>query len=165
MILGNGRIGKTQICRRLRGEPFDPEEESTHGIRISAATLPARAPGESATTLKIWDFGGQDIYLGTHTLFLKSRAIFPVVWTRSSEKREEYEHGGLIFRNYPLGYWVQYVEQMAGTRSPLLLVQNQCDQPADEALHAPVREAELGRFRLSQAADPLQRQDRAAARA
>ena len=27
MILGNGRIGKTQICRRLRGEPFDPEEE------------------------------------------------------------------------------------------------------------------------------------------
>ena len=23
MVLGNGRVGKTQICRRLRGEDYD----------------------------------------------------------------------------------------------------------------------------------------------
>jgi Leucine-rich repeat (LRR) protein len=32
MMLGNGRVGKTQICRRLRGESFDEAVPSTHGI-------------------------------------------------------------------------------------------------------------------------------------
>ena len=39
MILGNGRVGKTQICRRLRGERFDEALPSTHGIQLSSAPL------------------------------------------------------------------------------------------------------------------------------
>ena len=47
---------------------LDETVPSTHGIEISAAPL-ARAPGESPlATLRIWDFGGQDIYHGTHAL-------------------------------------------------------------------------------------------------
>jgi internalin A len=75
MILGNGRVGKTQICRRLRGESFDEAVPSTHGIQVSS--VPVAPPVfDLPVTLKIWDFGGQDIYHGTHALFLKSRAVF-----------------------------------------------------------------------------------------
>ena len=34
ILLGNGRVGKTQLCRRLRNEPFDSSIESTHGVQI-----------------------------------------------------------------------------------------------------------------------------------
>ena len=39
IVLGNGRVGKTQICRRLRGEDYDKTEKSTHGILVTSATL------------------------------------------------------------------------------------------------------------------------------
>jgi internalin A len=80
MILGNGLVGKTQICRRLRGESFDEAVPSTHGIQVSSLPL-APQVFDAPLTLKIWDFGGQDIYHGTHALFLNSRAVFPLVWT------------------------------------------------------------------------------------
>ena len=105
MFLGNGRVGKTQICRRLRGEAYDEREPSTHGVRVSSARLslstrqesaptpsmlatwlkwpkPSQAPESpnETATLKIWDFGGQDIYHGTHALFLKTRAAFLLAW-------------------------------------------------------------------------------------
>ncbi|MEO1609771.1 MAG: COR domain-containing protein [Pseudomonadota bacterium] len=151
MILGNGRIGKTQICRRLRGEEFDETVDSTHGIFISEATLPQQnADGDTngnrtPTRLRLWDFGGQDIYLGTHALFLKSRALFPIVWTPASEKRSEHTHNDLTFRNYPLDYWVQYVGHMADRASPLILIQNQVDEPGPPG-RPPVSKALLDRF-------------------
>jgi internalin A len=128
MILGNGRVGKTQICRRLRGEGFDEAVPSTHGIQVSSVPLESDAP----VTLKIWDFGGQDIYHGTHALFLKSRAIFPLVWTPRSEEEQFHTHGGFTFRNQPLAYWLAYVGTFGGAQSPVFVVQSQCDRPEDE---------------------------------
>jgi internalin A len=92
MILGNGRVGKTQICRRLRGENFDEAVPSTHGIQVSSLGLAPQA-SDAPVTLKIWDFGGQDIYHGTHALFLKSRAVFPLVWTPKLEAEQFHTHG------------------------------------------------------------------------
>jgi hypothetical protein len=55
MILGNGRVGKTQICRRLRGENYDDTVESTHGILVTSAPLPARGDhGATAANLGFW---------------------------------------------------------------------------------------------------------------
>jgi internalin A len=131
MILGNGRVGKTQICRRLRGENFDVAVPSTHGIQISSVPLTPQVL-DAPVTLKIWDFGGQDIYHGTHVLFLKSRAVFPVVWTPRSETEQLHTHGGFTFRNQPLGYWLAYVRTFGGPNSPVLVIQSQCDRPEDE---------------------------------
>ncbi len=39
MLLGNGRVGKTQICRRLQGQDYDETVPSTHGVKIDAAQL------------------------------------------------------------------------------------------------------------------------------
>ena len=131
MILGNGRVGKTQICRRLRGESFDEAVSSTHGIKVSSVPL-ALQISDAPVTLKIWDFGGQDIYHGTHALFLKSRAVFPLVWTPKSEAEPFHTHGGFTFRNQPLAYWLAYVRTFGGARSPVLVIQSQCDRPEDE---------------------------------
>ena len=132
MLLGNGRVGKTQMRRRLKGEAFNPKEPATHGVEIISVDLPPAAdasPGSESTPLKIWDFGGQDIYLGTHALFLKTRAVFPILWTEKSEENETYELEEQQFRNYPLMEWVHFVLRLAGPNSPLLLVQAQCETP------------------------------------
>ena len=143
LVLGNGRIGKTQICRRLRGEVFEPNAMSTHGILVTSAMLPK--PGDDAH-LHLWDFGGQDLYHGTHALFMRTRSIFVLVWTTQSEDTREYEYGGMTFRNHPLAYWLEYVRHLAGTNSPVLIVQNQCERAADESLGPPVEDAALGAF-------------------
>jgi internalin A len=144
MILGNGRVGKTQICRRLRGQPYDCAQPSTHGIEVSSAPL-ALSPTETII-LKIWDFGGQDIYHGTHALFLRTRALFPVVWTPESDAVKEHEHGGFTFRNQPLGYWLAYVQTFGGPNSPVLVIQSQCDEPEQERLSPPVSHEALDIF-------------------
>jgi len=138
MILGNGRVGKTQLCRRLRGEPYDEAVPSTHGIRIGSAPLARARGGAPLATLRIWDFGGQDIYHGTHALFLKSRAIFPVLWTPASEAQQFHDHAGFTFRNQPLGYWLAYVRAMGSPQSPVLVIQSQCDRPEDERVAPPM---------------------------
>lgn len=144
IVIGNGRIGKTQICRRLMGQDFDETVPSTHGITVSNAALkmPDDAPDAS---LNLWDFGGQDLYHGTHSLFMKSRAVFVVVWTPRSEKTEDYIHGEMRFRNQRLPYWLQYVRNLAGPSCPVLLVQNQCDTASDEESDAP---ADLREFQF-----------------
>jgi internalin A len=37
--------------------------------------------------LNLWDFGGQEIYHGTHTLFLQGQAVFLVLWTPELESQ------------------------------------------------------------------------------
>ncbi|MCB1098929.1 MAG: leucine-rich repeat domain-containing protein, partial [Verrucomicrobiae bacterium] len=125
ILLGNGRIGKTQIARRLRQLNYDPSEPSTHGIQVNSHRFQLRA-GITAT-LNLWDFGGQDIYHGTHALFLKTRAIFVIVWTPDSETGHSQDPDGTQYPNEPLSYWIDYVEKLGGENSPVILVQNQCD--------------------------------------
>ena len=149
LVLGNGRIGKTQICRRLRGEAYDEHVDSTHGISVTSTWLPIGAgPGrdESQALLHLWDFGGQDLYHGTHGLFLRTRSIFVIVWTTSSENEGTHEHGGVRFRNHRLPYWAETVRHLSGTDQPLILVQNQCDRAEDEALRPPIDDGILLSF-------------------
>jgi len=141
LVLGNGRVGKTQLCRRLRGEAYDEAVPSTHGVLVTGAPQPKRNDGKEGR-LNIWDFGGQDIYHGTHALFTRTAAIFLLAWTPALEDTKEYTHDGMIFRNHPLAYWVDYVRHLGGRNSPVLVVQTRCDGPADAAA-CPVPEAEL----------------------
>ncbi len=143
MLLGNGRVGKTQICRRLQSQEYDKTVPSTHGVKIGAAPL---AMPSNPATLRIWDFGGQDIYHGTHALFLKSRAIFMLVWTPELEALHDHDYGGFTFRNQPLGYWLDYVREFGGEDSPVIVVQTQCDLPEHERLRPPVADEALDAF-------------------
>jgi internalin A len=142
LVLGNGRSGKTQLTRRLANQPFQPHWDSTHAIRVASATLPAPVGG-AAVRLSIWDFGGQDIYHGTHALFVRTRAVFVVVWATDTNVAGDYEHQGISFRNHPLLYWVEYVRHLAQAESPVVIVQTKCDRDADKEPRAPVPDEAL----------------------
>lgn len=141
-VLGNGRVGKTQICRRLKGEEFDESISSTHGISLGQTRLiegdTEADPSEQAVDLRFWDFGGQDVYLGTHALFLDDRAVYVIAWTPSHENTDECEENGVPMRNRPLRYWLEYVRSLAGPNAPVIVVQTQCDRERDVSSAPPI---------------------------
>lgn len=139
LILGNGQVGKTQVRGALFGREFDGSIPSTHGIQIETNETPG------GQRLTIWDFGGQDLYHGTHGLFLKSGAVFVVCWTPHLETGVEMDPSGLEFPNRPLAYWLNWIKATAGTDVAVICVQTWADEEGIEA-------------ELSEAADVLLRQ-------
>lgn len=136
MFLGNGGVGKTQLCRRLRDLPFDPSVPTTHGIRLGQMTVTLENFPEPVR-LNLWDFGGQDIYHGSHAFFLHGQAIFLILWTPELEHQTTYQEGSLSFRHRPLSYWLDYLRTFAGTDASVLIVQSQCDTRDKRILHPP----------------------------
>ena len=146
ILLGNGRVGKTQLCRRLRGQPFDESVTSSHGVQIWREELRIRTGGQDQVfQVNWWDFGGQEIYHGTHAFFLPSRAVFLILWTPQLENRDEYSENEIPLRNQPFAYWLNYVRTLAGEGSPVIVVQSQCDRFEDRRPD-PLRPESLGFF-------------------
>ncbi|MCB9552660.1 MAG: hypothetical protein H6705_12440 [Myxococcales bacterium] len=137
IVLGNGRVGKTQLCNRLRGLDFEHDSDSTHGITLASAAF-----GDDET-LNLWDFGGQDIYHGAHALFMRTRAVFVVAWHPDFEGSPTHEHAGVTYENRPLAYWLDFVRTMGAQGSPVLVVQCQADGQSDDVARPPVDPALL----------------------
>jgi internalin A len=145
LFLGNGGTGKTQLCRRLRGELFDASVPTTHGIQLSEKTMELEDfPGP--VRLNLWDFGGQEVYHGSHALFLQGQAVFLILWTPKLEQGSDCEDG-LTFQRRPLRYWLDYLRAFAGSQSSALIVQSQCDRPRDSVSHPPATTDDLAFFR------------------
>jgi internalin A len=138
MVLGNDGVGKTQFCRRLTGEEFQPDGDRTHGVMVVPMQLPAEE-GRKEIALQMWDFGVRDLHHGTHALFMRDNAIFALLWAKDFERPGEYDRDGIIFRNRPLGYWVDYVRHLGGRDRAVIIVQTRCDRPGDEDI-CPVSE-------------------------
>jgi internalin A len=136
LLLGNGGVGKTQLCRRLRDLPFDPNIPTTHGVQLGQTTVTLENFPEPVR-LNLWDFGGQDIYHGSHALFLHGQVVFLLLWTPELEHQATYQEGGLILRHRPLSYWIDYLRAFAGKDASVLIVQSQCDTRAKRVLHPP----------------------------
>ena len=134
ILLGNGWVGKSSVVKRLVHNTFDPQEPSTHGIRLEPWTL---IVDDGPIDVHIWDFGGQDIYHGTHALFLKSKALFLIVWDRDTEQQPGYSEGGLSFEHYPLQYWLDYVQHTSPDAS-VLVVENKCDDGRSSGTPVPL---------------------------
>jgi len=116
LVVGEGGVGKTALLRSLRGEPFDPELPTTHGIRIESLEL--EHPTEVGVTMQLnaWDFGGQEIYHATHQFFLTARSLFVLAWNA----RHGYEQGKLY-------YWLDAIQARA-PKSPVILVATHIDE-------------------------------------
>lgn len=143
LVLGNGGVGKTQLCRHLAAEAFDPTVPSTHGIALRTIT-PA---SERDATYYIWDFGGQDVYHSAHTLFMRTAAVFVVLWTPEQEALAASDNDDdPLQRRHPLTYWLDYVRTLGRPDSPVLVVQSQCDTPGQAVAVPPVDAALLQSF-------------------
>ncbi len=135
-LLGNGCTGKTQLVRKLCDEEFQEEWDSTHGVQLRQRELPVGGM-ETPARLNLWDFGGQDIYHGSHALFLHRQAVYIVLWNPETENDDSYEENGIPMRNHRLAYWLDYICGVAGeedpqtkewrVRCPVLIVQSKCD--------------------------------------
>ena len=116
IVVGEGGVGKTSLLRALRGEPFNPQESTTHGIAIR--TLKLAHPTQAGVTMQLnaWDFGGQQIYHATHQFFLSNRSLFLLAWNA----RQGFEPGKLY-------YWLDTIKAVA-PNSPILLVTTHIDE-------------------------------------
>ncbi len=128
LVVGEGGVGKTSLLRALRGEPFEPGLETTHGIRIESLELVHSTETGVTMQLNAWDFGGQEIYHATHQFFLTNRSLFVLVWNA----RHGYEQGKLY-------YWLDAIQARA-PESPVLLVAAWVDERDADLPLAELRE-------------------------
>lgn len=145
LILGNGRLGKTQLRRRLFDESYDESIPSTHGVQVVTHDLETGQP-KRPVLVTAWDFGGQDIYHGTHALFMRTRAIFTVCWSPEFEGSIDKDPTGLEFRNRPLPYWLDYIRDVSGENVPVVVVQTRCDSPNAHCPVSPAARERLEKF-------------------
>ncbi|MEL6492998.1 MAG: COR domain-containing protein [Cyanobacteria bacterium J06621_3] len=116
LVVGEGGVGKTSLLRALKGEPFQVQQSTTHGVEIT--TLPLSHPIETdvTMTLNAWDFGGQEIYHATHQFFLTNRSLFLLAFNA----RIGFEQGKLV-------YWLKTIRANAPD-SPIILVATYADE-------------------------------------
>lgn len=123
ILIGNGSVGKTQIAKRLsEGEQFkfNEEHDSTHAIVLLKSKI-------KDINLNIWDFAGQDIYHATHRLFMKTRALFLLVWDFENEhERIHHIYKNKQYKNEKLDYWLEYANHYSSD-NPIIIVQNKID--------------------------------------
>ncbi len=119
LLVGDGAAGKTSLVKRLLGEAFDKNEDTTHGISIRGWDVEA---GGQPIKVNIWDFGGQEIMHATHQFFLSKRSLYVLVLDGRKDERAE--------------YWLQHIESFGGD-SPVLVVLNKQDSNPSFDLNRP----------------------------
>ena len=113
LLVGQGRVGKTSLLRRLIDGSFNANEATTHGINVRLRSI--ALPDGTNVRLNIWDFGGQEIMHNTHQFFLTQRSLYLILLNA----RED------IHANR-LDYWLKLVGNLAD--APIIIIANQIDQ-------------------------------------
>jgi Leucine-rich repeat (LRR) protein/GTPase SAR1 family protein len=121
LLVGEGNVGKTSLSAALRGDIFVKDRPFTHGIQIQPLIL-AHTDAVKEMTVRIWDFGGQEVYRVTHQFFFSHRAVYVVVW-KPREGQEQNEVEG----------WLRRVRLRVGPTAEVLIVATHCadDQRPD----------------------------------
>ena len=112
IFLGDGGAGKTYTIQRLLNgcRKGDYPTKETHGILIENLYA---TKDEKTYTIRVWDFGGQDIMHEMHRCFLTDRTCYVImIDTRSDNQTIRARH------------WMRIVQSIA-PKSPVLLLVNQ----------------------------------------
>ncbi len=152
IIVGNGRVGKTSLFRRLKGDPFRPDEKYTHGVQLGLLEK-INLPDVKTETLNlnVWDFGGQEIFYATHQFFLSEEAVYLLAWTNEENvkphRHENTEVLSLDEKWRPCEYWLDNIRRYSAN-GPLLMVQTnsdifRCKLPVKENWSAAFKAREL----------------------
>ncbi|MBF0326968.1 MAG: hypothetical protein HQL42_18105 [Alphaproteobacteria bacterium] len=111
VLVGEGKVGKSSLIAALRGEAFQDNRDTTHGIELGQLTLPHPDQDGVTLTLNSWDFGGQEIYRATHQFFFSPDALYLLLWN-PREGAEACELAG----------WLKRLKLRLGERARVLLV-------------------------------------------
>jgi len=137
ILVGNGRVGKTSLLKRLKGEKFDPNEPFTHGISIRQLNkehLPKAKTPE--LYLNVWDFGGQEVFYAAHQFFLSEEAAYLYAFTDEEIAHRHLEEDVTKapttqydkWRSHE--YWINNI-RMHGKDSPILPVKTHAMEALD----------------------------------
>jgi internalin A len=117
LLLGDGEAGKSSVVAQMRGEGFDPDRSSTHGIELAQLRRPHPDRDRQAMiTLHTWDFGGQPLYQATHQLFLTPQALYLLVWNPRHGTGEQVDR------------WLRRIHLLVGDQARVLLVATHADR-------------------------------------
>jgi GTPase SAR1 family protein len=126
MFLGNGNAGKSSLLYALQHGKCPEHDGTTHGIDIGNFAL-------GAVKFNYWDFGGQEVYHGTHRLFMTSVAIQLILFDPETEqlainqKRVQDRASKDQILNHPLAYWYEISKELSPD-SHFCFVQNKIDK-------------------------------------
>ncbi len=113
ILIGHGAVGKTSLMGQLIDRDFKPDETKTEGIDIRHWQISAR---EENVTLRVWDFGGQEIMHATHQFFLTERSLYLLVLNARKDEG-----------NNDVEYWLKIIESF-GKDAPVLIIANKSDE-------------------------------------
>lgn len=120
LILGESEAGKTTFSERLRkpDAPLPHKDATTHGIEVGKWTFPVKSRTVQNLNHKdtefyanLWDFGGQDVYHGTHKFFFSEKSLYVLLVDTREQKTD-------------FSYWLNTIEQLTGEKSSLLILLN-----------------------------------------
>ncbi len=104
-ILGDGRIGKTQLFNYFKKTNYVENQAETHGTNTTDYIF------KEDYQAKVWDFGGQSYHHGFHHIFIRPSDFNIVLWVNDDTASHNFSYWLGTARNY-------------APNSPLFLVQN-----------------------------------------
>ena len=121
IVIGEAGAGKTTFAKRVQkaNAPMPKPNETTLGVEVNKWFFGGdykyldydSNDYNTGYFTKIWDFGGQDIYHGTHQFFYSNKSLYVLL----SDTREQ---------KTDFNYWLNTVEQLTGDDSPLIIILN-----------------------------------------
>ncbi len=119
MVNGNGNSGKSTLIHALKEGYCNEVKSSTHGIIIDIWKW---IEANKEINFHIWDFGGQEIFHGTHRLFMQSEAVWLSVFDPETErfarlkvKIADRDTGEPVL-HHVLQFWLDEAEDSAGNQ-------------------------------------------------
>ena len=124
LVTGQGRVGKTELIRALRGDPPPPdgERDTTYGVQRGTLSLPHPDSKESAAAairLNTWDFGGQEVYRVTHQFYFSEDAIYLLVYNVDT---------GAEGSAGDIEYWLKKIALRTDGRAKVIVVASHCPE-------------------------------------
>ncbi|MBK8565698.1 MAG: hypothetical protein IPN76_20735 [Saprospiraceae bacterium] len=121
LVIGEAGSGKTTFTKKLlnANSELPKRKESTHGIDVTKWAFRAYLnesdfQEDTAFYANVWDFGGQEIYHGTHQFFFSKQSLYVLLVDTREQKTD-------------FGYWLNTTEQLGGNQSSIFILLNKRD--------------------------------------
>ncbi|MBL7723520.1 MAG: leucine-rich repeat domain-containing protein, partial [Chitinophagaceae bacterium] len=135
-VLGNGNVGKSSIVEALKKGKCTTKFESTHGVLIETVEYKT---GKDKVQFQAWDFGGQEIYHGTHKLFISSESVQMIVTDKGGEllaikqeKAPDRVRQDEEINLQPLDHYIHFSKSQSPS-STMVIVQNKLDNAEEKS--------------------------------